>query len=236
MKVFRSRVGKLIYIARHDRPDASFDALELSTLSNSAKISDLKYGERRLKKLDESNNNIRFSQLGSTDSWELWAFADASLNNLPDRVSSTASKVILLVDSNGNACAISWGSAKVKRVVRSSEAAEALSIVEAVEETLYLKAVLVEMLGMSVSNVPVIVFTDNKNTVDGLSSTSLIDDRRLRIDIAQLKQVCENGDVNRVVLVRSDLMLANSLTKRGANSELLLHVLRTGKIQRDRYL
>ena len=48
---------------------------------------------------------------------KIYAFADAALSNLPDRVSSTRGSVIFLVSEN-KASVLSWASKKIQRVVK----------------------------------------------------------------------------------------------------------------------
>ena len=61
-------------------------------------------------------------------------------------------------------------------------------------------------------------------------STKLVDDKRLRIDIASIQEMMENGDIQQICWCPADQQLANGLTKRGASVKELLDVIQSGRI------
>ena len=61
------------------------------------------------------------------------------------KVSSAGGHIILLQNNNKN-CILSWSLTRIKRTVKSSPAAGCLALTEAIEETLYLKALICEIL------------------------------------------------------------------------------------------
>ena len=153
-------------------------------------------------------------------------FSDASYANLPDGISSSLGYIIFIVDCNNNCSVISWKANKIKRICRSTLAAEAMSLVEGLEECLYLKEVMKE-LGFVL---PIVAFVDNKSLQDSIYSSKLVDDKRLRIDIASLQQLCALNKVEEVKWCPGEKQLANALTKRGASAHQLLNVLRLGSL------
>ena len=50
----------------------------------------------------------------------------------------------------------------------------------------------------------------------------MVEDKQLRINIAVIKDMLERGDLSEECWVQSARQIANVLTKRGANPELLL--------------
>ena len=71
------------------------------------------------------------------------SFSDAAHANLSDRVSSGGGHVVLLVDDRGEqGHVLALRANKIKRVVRSTLAAEALALQEALEHVPYLKNLL----------------------------------------------------------------------------------------------
>ena len=62
-------------------------------------------------------------------------FTDASLCNISDGTGSTGAHIVWLVDNHGKCCPLSWHANKIKRVVRSTIAAEALSLQEGLESS-----------------------------------------------------------------------------------------------------
>ena len=155
-------------------------------------------------------------------------FSDASFAFLPDNVSSSLGYIQFIVDQNDNCSAISWRANKIKRVCRSTLAAETMALIEGIEECLYLKSVL-EELG---SSLPITAIVDSKCLHDAIYSTKLVDDKRLRIDIAALKQLIDQKKVAEIKWCSSEKQLANALTKRGASATQLLDVMRLGSLER----
>ena len=150
----------------------------------------------------------------------LVSWSDGAFANLPDRVSSGSGYIILLVDESGACCPLVWRSNKIKRVVKSTIAAEALVFGESVGHSLYFAALLEEVLELKVK---VFCLSDSDNLMKALASSHQVEDRQLRLDIAAIKQVVSEKKVS-VFHVPGAKMIANCLTKRGASSELLLNI------------
>ena len=85
------------------------------------------------------------------------SFCDASFANLPN-AGSQGGFLCLLVDNNGNYCPLTWQSRKIKRVVKSTIAAECLAAVEAAEMTIYLATLVQDMLKLHDNSVDTYVF------------------------------------------------------------------------------
>ena len=61
-----------------------------------------------------------------------------------------------------------------------------------------------------------------------LYSTKLVDDKRLRLDIAAIKESVDRNEIATVKWIHGDEQLANCLTKRGASSHKLMQILMNG--------
>lgn len=224
--MFRSIVGSMNWLAHGTRPDILFDLIDLSMKFNNATIEDLCRAIRILRKLNEVASKVRYPSLNlDVSNWKIIAFTDAALHNLSDKVSSTAARVIFLCDKNRNCCTLSWKSNKVKRVVRSTLAAESLSLQEGIEESMYLQSLMMELINIKI---PISAYIDNKSTIDAIKSTKLVDDRRLIIDIAAIKEEIREKSVEEIIWVPDKQQLANCLTKKGASNLSLLCVLHNG--------
>ena len=116
---------------------------------------------------------------------------------------------------------------KLKRIVTSSTAAETLALNDVISEVVFIKAVLSEIVG-EMSEMPVHVYTDSKNVKKAVYSTSLVEDPRLRTEIAVLGESIEKGEIDKLVCIPGKKMVANCLTKKGASSRDLLDILRNG--------
>ena len=130
--------------------------------------------------------------------------------------------IVFVVDSNGKRCAITWQSKRVRRVVKSTLAAEALALLDCAEAGVYVAKLLADTLNVTIAAFPVKCFVDNKSLVDALYSTKAVEDKYLRINIAVLRDMLSQQDLHSVSWLRSSRQLANVLTKRGASSASLV--------------
>ena len=222
----RSIVGRMNWAVQGSRPDLAFDLTDLSTKFKSGKVSDLVKATKCIKKLKYEHSCLQFASLNKNDPWRIVVFSDASHGNLSQGTGSMGAHVIFLVDNGGKCCTVSWHGGKVKRVVRSTIAAEALSLCEAVEDAIFIKHILAEML--PTHSVKIVAFVDNRDVVDAVYSTKLVDDRRLRIDISSLKEFIVNEEISSIRWCPGSLQLANGMTKKGAKVDQLLNILQTG--------
>ena len=159
-------------------------------------------------------------------SCKLYAFCDASFKNLPNGASQGAF-ICFLIDSEGNYCPIAWQSRKIRRVVKSTIAAECLAALDAAEMIMYLSVVLKELL--NVESMETIVLCDNKSLVSSVNSCTNLDDKALLIDICVLRDLLGKKLINNFQWVSSDLQLANCLTKQGAPDKYFIDVLNNHK-------
>ena len=118
---------------------------------------------------------------------------------------------------------VSWKSGTVKRVVRSTLAAEGYAISEAGELTVWLTQCLTElhmppgtdlkMIEQIASTHKTFVFTDSGSLSETVKKDAgMVADRRFRIVVAQLKQMFAKSGMS-LVWCNSQQMLADGLTK-----------------------
>ena len=131
--MLRQLVGKLNWAVQGSRPDVSFEMIELSTKLKQGSIQDVIRAAKCIERIKCEKVAVKFCELGDVKDWRLMVFTDAALNNL-DKSGSTEGRVILLSNSKGHICPLSWHTNKIKRVVRSSLAAEMLSLQEGLNE------------------------------------------------------------------------------------------------------
>ena len=222
--LFRAAVGSVNWACQQTRPDASFEVLELSMRLRDTKVEDIMRVNKCIKKLQHEEVAIFFRKFSSEP--RIVAWSDAAFANLQDGVSSGCGYLILLADDEGNCCPLAWKSNKVKRVVKSTVAAEALAYDETIGHSEYLQSILEEMTGRKLQ---ILAVTDSKNLLDSLSYTRQVDDRRLRIDIAAIKQTIQEKNI-RAYHVPGDMMLADCLTKKGVSTRNILDVVSQGKV------
>ena len=146
-------------------------------------------------------------------------------------------------------CLLSWKSAKLKRIARSTLSAEALACIDSVDSALLLKRIIFDILDVQVPitvltdndildvQVPITVLTDNASLVDSVFSTKLVSDKRLRIDISYLKSLVDEQNIQRFSWIPTRFQLADCLTKsRSTAQSALIDTLKSSRLDLDVYL
>ena len=212
---FRSAVGKLTALANTSRPDICFDVKLLSSRFNKATKKDIQTACKRMIKVKSDFVNMRFPDLGLDISlWVLVGHGDCGLKSMPDQITSVGGYVVLLVNRETHACCVlGWQSKQIRRKVISALAGEAMSMIGMIGDLVYTKAVLEELFGSRIKEIPTIVVTDCKNLTEAIKSTSMVKDPWLIPDIAVIKQAVEDRTVTKVARVAGSEMLADCLTK-----------------------
>ena len=157
-------------------------------------------------------------------------FTDASLGNINEGTGSTGAHIVWLMDNSGRCCPVTWNAHKIKRVVRSTLAAETLSLQEGLETAYYYRQMVEEILGLESKTIPIEAYIDNKSVIEAILSTRMVDDKRLRVDVAAIQELLKLHDINRIQWVPGHLQLANPMTKQGASGFCLLKVLQSGQM------
>ena len=225
--------GSLNWVIRATRPDLSFEMIELSTKFRSGTIDDLIRVRKALTNLQNNKAEIKIPHLGNPKNWIIICYTDAALGNLNDGVDSTGGFVIFITNADRKECAVlDWQSNKIRRVVRSTLAAEALSLCEGLEAALHLRDMIEDVLNFDSKSIDIHALVDNQSTVDAVKSTTVVDDKRLRREIGAIKQMLERGEVKTVQWIPGSEQLADVLTKRGVNGLELLSVIQQGKFSK----
>ena len=227
---YRSLVGKLGWIVQGTRPDLAFSWLEASTKNNSATVDDMLNVGKKLLSAKMSKGTIFFQNLGDYKNWVIVCFSDAAHANICDATGSTGGSVVFLMGEDNKCCPLSWKSTKLRRVCRSSAAAEGMSLSECIDEGIYFRQILCQLLGVDKDVIRVIAYTDHEGLRSNISSVlhPKVLDKRLKIEIANIRQNIRSGEINEIIWCSSDAQLADCLTKRGASGIKLLSVLQSG--------
>ena len=158
---------------------------------------------------------------------KLAVYADASLGNLPDG-GSQGGYVIFMVDSNGACAPIEWQSVRIRRVVRSTLAAETLAMADALDAAILIESMWKEMAGPK-CKISIEGITDCHSLFDAVNSSKAVTDKRLRIEMSMLREMQERGEME-LRWTENEYQLADVLTKRGVNPLKLLRVFSTGRL------
>ena len=138
----RSLVGQIGWLSTNTKPDVSYDLLEMSCVLNHPKVDNVIQANKYLRKMEMVDGSLKISQLGNLDKVKLLAFSDASHASLLDGYSSAEGFIIFLVGEDGESCPLAWEAKKIRRVVKSTLAAETLAASDAVDICYYLRSVL----------------------------------------------------------------------------------------------
>ena len=103
-----------------------------------AQLEDLKNANKAIIKLAKSPTRMTLPKIKCR--LKVVTYSDAAFRNLPDQVNSGGGHLVFLMNEEEKEAAImAWKSNKVKRVVGSTVAAEALSLQEAIAYALGLR-------------------------------------------------------------------------------------------------
>ena len=75
---------------------------------------------------------------------------------------------------------------------------------------------LAEILGTDILEIPIRAHTDSNNLYQAVYSTKFVDDKKLRLDIAQIQEAVSEENVQ-VIWIKAEEMLADCLTEKGVN-------------------
>ena len=138
----------------------------MSTKVGKAMADDMKQLVKLVKKMKAEITEMKFIDLGPVVDWMIEGHGDAGYKSLPDKVSSCGGQVISVKNkTTGAQCVVSWRSKKLKRVVTSSTAAEAMAVNDTLDEMVYIKEVLKEALGTDAESIAMELYTDSRRVL-----------------------------------------------------------------------
>ena len=121
-------------------------------------MEDLKKANKAISKLIANPVKIMFPKIKGK--LKIVTYSDAAFRNLPDQTSSGQGHIIFLTGDGNRSAPPAWASNKVKRVVVSTLAAEAMSLQETIGHGIYLRAVLAETVGVKEEQIPIVSYID----------------------------------------------------------------------------
>ena len=224
-KNFRTAVGQLNWVSGISHPDISFHTCVASTKTKTATINDIILVNKVIQQINNTPCCLLYPKLDRNTLY-LLTFTDASFNNLPNG-GSQGGHIVLLCDDNGNCAAISWHSARIKRVVRSTLAAETVALMDGCDSSFLISKMIEETL-MTKYKIESHVVTDNMSLYNTVHTTHLVDDKRLRVELSAIRQLVSNNEVH-IHWTENQNQFSDVLTKRGASNKAMLHTLQCGK-------
>ncbi|CAG2196695.1 unnamed protein product [Mytilus edulis] len=227
--VLRSKVGQLLWLAKQTRPDIAFDIAMIASKLKTSTIEDFKRVNKLLRKVRNDPVSLHFKELG--EHVELLLYTDASFGNLPDG-GSQGGFVIMLLGENGKINPITWQSKKIRRVVRSTLASEALALADGIDCATSLATLYNELVFNKCTTeggITVRCVIDNKDLYEAVRSKKNVTEKRLRLEISCIKEMIQKGELT-VHWIETKEQIANVLTKHGASAQNLLYCFETGLV------
>jgi hypothetical protein len=227
--------GQLNWMARQCRADLSFGVSriqQLAGVNDPSALTELKILVDRARQ----PVTIKFEHLGCDMSEMIVvAVSDASFAGMPRGRSQGGLAVAFanpkILEGQSKLCIVTHHSGLLKRVVRSSLAAEISQAANALEEADFTRALLAEVLkpDFSLANWlavaamwKLVLVLDSRTGYDLLNGTALGEDKRLAIDIAALKQsLAEDAGGRLIRWVPGEELIADDLTKLCGNQKLM---------------
>lgn len=220
MKNFRGIIGQLNWVSQHTMPEVSFAVSSLGRQMKKARIIDLKNATKVVRKIKEKRTGITLEKIELSRS-HLEVYTDASLGKGKEGESQIG--FIISLKQEEKVCPILWKSNKAKRIARSTIEAEALALADGLESAIYIREILKEI---NLQEIPIVGNTDSKTLERAIKTTSGVLNRRLRIDIAALKEMLRANIFSEVQWVSTKVQVADCLTKSGVNEEKMRNYLK----------
>ena len=109
---------------------------------------------------------------------------------------------------------IYWKSKPIARVCYSYKDAETINLGILMEDTVYASRQLELLLfGEYRKRIKVILFTDSESTLESIASSKQIERKTLRQTVVDLKERLVDGDVHSFSWLRTQVMMADLMTK-----------------------
>ena len=218
----RSVSGQLLWATSQTRPDCSYYSCVVSNYGKEPTVRNVVIANKAVKMIKSCDLRLSFPGLGDPAKIRVATFCDASHASLPSGASQGAYIIFLI--GNERAVPFMWQSKKLNRVAKSPLASETMELAEAADAG-YLAAVIVKEVFALSDEPEVKCFTDSLSLIEHLGTSHVIQDSRLRVDVARIREMIQLKEVG-VEWIAKEKQLADPLTKAGASSVKLLEVLR----------
>ena len=235
----RSVLGALVYLARESRPDLSGPVSILQSRFNRAQVSDIQETNRVVRLAKAHTDLALLAGKIHVDHICFVSYGDANGGSTRAEQAQagyliTFSDMALLAGLAAPVSLVSWRSHRVKRVVASASAAEAIGLSRAIAQGDWVRVLWSEVvLGLSLrewrereSVPPLMSATDSKGNYDNLHNETVgpSEDRRRAIDLAITRE-----DLSPQMFLRwldGKAQVADALTKLHGDEDLLRAVCR----------
>ena len=225
---YRSLTGQLNWISLHTMPEISYSVSELSKAFKEGTTKDMRKLIKVVRRVQSIKGVVVIDELEEGNMfWE--AYADASFGNIED--GHTQIGYIISLTDGRKRCPIWWKSRKSRRIAKSTIEAEALSVGEAIEGLIYFNKLWDEIIGGK--KLQAVVKTDSKTLMTAIKSSTGVSSKRLKIDIAAIKETIETGEIREVKWIKGKHQIADVLTKSGVSEENIRNYMEGGELEEE---
>ena len=222
---YRTLVGGMSWVVTQSRPDLAFDVSSISGSLASPMVEDLFRANKVLTRMQRTDIRLRYPFLRGELS--LIGFSDSSYANLPG--GATGGGLLWMMVENGpdrtqRFHVLTWRCRRLKRVCRSTFAAETIAAAEALDELFLVTSLTNDTFDRlrkrTLVATPPTLCTDCRSLSDHVETRKLpVTEKRLMVE---LSVITESVDRDEVVLhwVATDVQLADALTKHTASITL----------------
>ena len=116
----------------------------------------------------------------------------------------------------------------MNRVTKSPLASETLALCDGADAAYLVASQLTELFGL-LKMPEICCYVDNVSLKETLNTSTIVSDKRLRVDIARLREMVHHEEI-RVCWIEGKSQIADALTKRGSSNEKLMQVLKSGTL------
>ena len=139
-----SLIGQFNWVPSQSKPDIAYDVCELSTSLKHATVKNILDANKVIKKLKSDSLLLKFQSI-NVENVNILVYSDSLFGNLPDG-SSQGGYTILFTDDKGPFSPLTWQSKEIRRIVRSTIAAETLALIDGADPALFLSALFCEII------------------------------------------------------------------------------------------
>jgi len=150
--------------------------LSMSMETQHATVVDMRRLNKIVRKAREGDSVVTFKRIGKLEDIKIISMSYASFRSVDEKVRSVEERVIFLSDGV-NASPLKWKAGKIPQVCESTNTAETKAADKATDDAIYFARLIKEIYTgvKSLDQIPVIVYTDSKPTIESIYSTRQVD-------------------------------------------------------------